>query len=305
MTSLSEKSYWKIGGNCNNFNEVNDHNELYDVVIKNEKIITIGNGTNILFDSNGYDGCIVKLGSGFRYINLINDDEIEVGASYPIPHLVRFLSKNGLGGIDHCIGIPATLGGLVTMNGGSQRRSISENIISVNTIDHKGKIKIFSCDDCKFGYRDSIFKNNELIITSVRIKLDKINPNSNRTNLLNILSERRNKFPRKIPNCGSVFKSSPELFEKLGPPGAIIESLGLKGLRVGGAEISKLHANFILNTDSATSDDIISIVSKINKACYEKFAIELKSEAIFYDKGGEVYQLEEIARIKDKNQRLL
>ncbi|MEI9752335.1 UDP-N-acetylmuramate dehydrogenase [Moellerella wisconsensis] len=291
---LSDKTYIKIGGLCENYYEAkNTDNLLY--ILKNsvQPIVIIGNGTNLIFDSLGFNGTIIKLSSEFDYIE-INDKLVNVGAATWIPKLVRKLSTHGLGGIDHCIGIPATLGGLITMNGGSQRRSISENIHKVYTITKDGILKTYTKDECNFKYRDSIFKKNLEIIIGATLKCEEIPPYSNRSKILNILKERREKFPRKLPNCGSVFMSSPELYNKIGPPGYIIESLKLKKFKIGGAEISDIHANFITNINNATSSDIISLVNYINKKCFEQYKLTMKAEPLYISPNGDMFHLDEL-----------
>lgn len=295
MANLAEKTYWKVGGICNNFNEIENLEELSSYLKNNSFPIVIGNGTNILFDSDGFDGSVIRLGSDFDFINIEkNSNIISVGASVWVPGLVKYLSKKGFGGLDHCIGIPATIGGLVTMNGGSNRQSVSEIIEEVTYLDEMGNIKSILGSECEFGYRESIFKKNKSIIISIKIKLDIIERNSNRMNLINILKSRRLKFPRKTPNCGSVFMSSPALFDKVGAPGFIIQSLGLKGARVGDAQISEQHANFILNIGNATSGDIIALVRLINEKCYSKYGLKMKTEVIFYSKNGQANQLDDV-----------
>lgn len=296
MNELSNLTYWKIGGICENFQYIHTTNELSEYLKKEQSFpLVIGNGTNILFDSRGYDGNVIRLGKDFNSLefNLL-DQTVVVGASVWIPGLVRTLSTKGLGGLEHCIGIPATMGGLVTMNGGSNRQSISEAIVEVYCLDRMGNSLVFKKSECNFGYRESIFKNRNLVITAVKIKLITINRNDNRSVLLKILKSRREKFPRKLPNCGSVFKSSPELFERIGPPGFVIESLGLKGLKIGGAEISNKHANFIVNVGNAKSSDIIDLVRTINKKCFETYGLKMKTEVIYYSKDGKANQLDEV-----------
>ncbi|MFA1575343.1 UDP-N-acetylmuramate dehydrogenase [Vibrio cyclitrophicus] len=289
---LSNCTYWKIGGFCNQFYHANSLKELIKVikVTKGKKRLIIGNGTNILFDTNGCSCIIIKLGNQFNYIatdlNQRNPNIIEVGASYFVPRLIKNLSNFGFGGLEHCVGIPATLGGLIAMNGGSQRKSISSRLISVTAIDSDGNLVELKKEECLFGYRKSIFLQKDLIIISAIFELDCITKNSNRHELLSILQERNKKFPRKEPNSGSVFKSSKEIYELIGPPGYIIESLGLKGFNIGGAKVSEKHANFIVNTGNATSDDVINLINYINDCCFEKYKIRMDVEPIYIDELG-------------------
>ena len=297
MTYLADKTYWKIGGNCDFYYEVESIDELIATLELIKKLgksyVVIGNGTNILFDTSGFENAVIKLGRSFDYLN-ISGREVEVGASVWVPSLVRKLSKVGMGGLEHCIGIPATLGGLVSMNGGSQRQSISERLVSVKYINGDGKIINWEADPTEFSYRASPFKNNSRVIISCTIRVDEISPNQNRKKLLEILRERRLKFPRKLPNCGSVFMSSPEIYKKKGPPGYIIESLGLKGTKIGNAQISELHANFIVNLGGATSEDVIQLVKLINYRCYKEYGFIMHAEAIFYSKTGDSFSLSDI-----------
>lgn len=298
MARLSEKTYWKIGGICESYYEVRDIEELIYAVdtIKtiDKEYVVIGNGTNVLFDSDGFDNAVIKLGKGFNFISVLDNNCIEVGASTWVPSLVRRLSVMGFGGIEHCIGIPATFGGLVAMNGGSQRKSISENLVKIKYLDSDGVVKIFDVFPENFTYRNSPFKNSGKVILSAIIQCDVIKPRSNQYTLLSILRERRSKFPRKEPNCGSVFLSSPDVFSKIGPPGYVIESLGLKGIKFGGAQISPIHANFIVNKNFATSDDVLGLVTLINDNCWSRYNFKMEAEAIYYPKSGKPCSLDSV-----------
>src|SRR5690606_10000391 len=145
--------------------------------------------------------------------------------------------------------IPGTIGGLICMNGGSQRKGIGESVIQVHSVDRNGAIVIRRGADCNFEYRNSIYQSADEILLSARLKFNRsISKFETRRRMLSILSERRKKFPQKYPNCGSVFKSNPSMYEVVGPPGQVIESLGFKGMKSGGAMVSPQHANFIVNT---------------------------------------------------------
>src|SRR5690606_33120726 len=138
---------------------------------------------------------------------------------------------------------PGTLGGLVYMNGGSQRKGIGDHVVEVNTVTRAGERKSYTREQCLFQYRASVFQRVDEIITGARFEFEYGDPQSIRRELLTILRSRRAKFPQKQPNCGSVFVSNPAMYADYGPPGKVIEACGLKGVVQGHAQISPLHAN--------------------------------------------------------------
>ncbi|EGQ9111192.1 UDP-N-acetylmuramate dehydrogenase [Vibrio alginolyticus] len=283
---------WKVGGKVNDYEEVSSIDSLKKVIGNNP--LVLGNGSNLLFNDDHVKRKVIKLKGDFDNIERIGDEHI-VGSGIWMPRLVRHLSKEGFGGLEHCVGIPATLGGLVFMNGGSQRKSISEYLLSVTVMNQDGQCEVIEKDDCLFSYRSSVFKNKNVVIISARFSFPKIRSNENRSELLEILSSRRKKFPRKLPSCGSVFLSTKELFESVGAPGYVIERLGLKGKSIGDAQISPLHANFIVNNGNAKAKEIVSLVQLINEHAFREYGIKLKSEALFVDIEGELTPLDKVS----------
>ena len=294
---LKKYSRWKIGGPADFFAEPGNIDQLKALLnfsrSKNIPFQVIGDSTNILFDDKGYRGLIIRLGQNFNKYH-IKDDTIEAEAGAWVPCLARASANVGLSGLEHTVGIPGTIGGLVIMNGGSLRKSISENIQKVFAIDYSGKQIVFKKDDCKFQYRRSVFQNSPYIVYKVELKLQKANPNVIRNEMLGILESRRKKFPLKLPNCGSVFISHPVLYDTFGPPGKIIEDMGFKGYSRGGAAVSELHANFIVNKGNATATDIIDIVKFIRGSVFEKTNIHMESEIRYLDRSGKIKFLHEI-----------
>jgi UDP-N-acetylmuramate dehydrogenase len=278
---LCNKSYWGIGGKADIFIEPETLNGLIYAIkyLTEHKIpnIIIGQGTNILFDDKGIRGAVLKVGENLNEV-YVTDNEIISESGVYVPFLARMAQKKSLSGLEHIIGIPGTLGGLVAMNGGSLRKGIGDNIVWVETINKFGETKIFLKNECEFFYRHSIFQENELIITKVKISLEKGDSNDIRNKMLEILKSRNEKFPRKQQSCGSVFLSDPELYKKVGPPGLIIELLGLKGKRIGKAEISKTHGNFIINTGNASHKDILMIIDLINTKCNQVYGFKMEAE---------------------------
>ncbi|PMP00972.1 UDP-N-acetylenolpyruvoylglucosamine reductase [Vibrio breoganii] len=288
---LSKYSNWKIGGVADCLIEVESVEDYVKAVRYSRSLkikpIVIGNTTNLLFDNGKLEIALIKLSDRFNSVERENNT-FTVGANMYCPRLARIAQTNGLSGIEHIVGIPATLGGLICMNGGSKRKTISDSVIGVRSIDSDGNVIYRENEECKFAYRKSVFQQVDELILAVDLKLDEntFGPSEIRQHCLEILRERRKKFPRKQPSCGSVFVSNPEMYNKIGPPGKIIEELGLKGKVVGGAKISEKHANFIINNSSAKASDVLSLVHTINKNVYEKHSIKLESEGLFVSKKG-------------------
>jgi UDP-N-acetylmuramate dehydrogenase len=160
-----------------------------------------------------------------------------------------------------------------------------------------GTLHTYDHQQCGFAYRTSIFQNNHQIITEAEFMYEPAqNKTETRRQMKRILEDRRRKFPQKLPNCGSVFVSNPALYASLGPPGAAIEQCGLKGKVHGGAEISRLHANFIVNTGGATSTDVLYLIDLIRSTVQKETGHDMEAEAKYVDALGNTRPAHEVAR---------
>ena len=290
--SLSKLSQWKVGGKADIIIRPRNKSELikvrYWLYLNGIKSLIIGSTTNLLFSDDDIHVVIIQIGNNFSKV-AVKGSEIIAEPGIWVPSLARLAMQNSLSGIEHTCGIPGTLGGLVVMNGGSQRKGIGSVITYVETIDNQGNTKRYDNSQCNFSYRQSIFQSTDEVVVEVGLKL-----NSNRDkhhirqDMLDILHSRRKKFPRKQPNCGSVFVSNPDMYEDYGPPGKIIEGLGLKGMNQGGAQISEQHANFIVNNGSAQSKDILYLINAVKKTVYEETGYRMVVEARFVTSNGEI-----------------
>lgn len=222
-------------------------------------VLVIGDGSNLLFDDAGFDGVVVRIG---RNLSSVSFDglRVRVEAGMWMPHFVRELGRHGLSGLEHAIGIPGTVGALVYMNGGSQRKGVGSNVVAVRGCDRQGRPFERSAEACAFSYRHSSLQDDDGVVLEVDFALSARDPGAMRREMVAILADRRRKFPKSLPNCGSVFLSNPSMYDVVGPPGAAIERVGLKGTRHGGAEISARHANFIVNLGGATSADVLELI---------------------------------------------
>ncbi|KPZ51751.1 UDP-N-acetylmuramate dehydrogenase [Pseudoalteromonas sp. P1-25] len=287
--SLAEFSRWKVGGVAKCIFTPHSVEELAKVVrLANEAeqpFIVIGSTSNLLFSDEGLDILAIHLGNPLSDITF-NASKVTVEAGVWVPGLARKLASKGLSGLEHTAGIPGTLGGLICMNGGSMRRGIGENVVTVKSLTKDGTIKVYTKDECLFAYRTSIFQSNNEIILEATLQLENADSKLIKQQMLAILRSRRRKFPLKLPNCGSVFVSNPAMYEEFGPPGAVIEKCGLKGKTIGGAQISPLHANFIINKGTATAIDILSLISLVCNKVKLETGYHMVSEVRFVENNG-------------------
>jgi len=273
---LSEYSTFRIGGIARYLIEVDNAEDLKKVIQKalelNLQFIVIGGGSNILFSSKGYNGLVIVFKSNNTFS--INDNLIEVDASVSLNYLINKL--NNYTGLEWAVGIPGTVAGAINGNAGAFGGEMSELIKQVKVLEIKDNQiieKDFSKEDCKFSYRNSIFKNNpNLIIASAILELKKDSEENVKQKIKSNLSKRISKQPKGF-SIGSIFKNGEDF-----SAGELIEKAGLKGLQIGDAKISDEHANFIINLGKATSDDVLELIKIIKKEVKEKFSIDLEEE---------------------------
>ena len=273
---LSEYSTFRIGGIARYLIEVDNAEDLKKVIQKvlelNLQFIVIGGGSNILFSSKGYNGLVIVFKSNNTFS--INDNLIEVNASVSLNYLINKL--NNYTGLEWAVGIPGTVAGAINGNAGAFGGEMSELIKQVKVLEIKDNQiieKDFSKEDCKFSYRNSIFKNNpNLIIASAILELKKDSEENVKQKIKSNLSKRISKQPKGF-SIGSIFKNGEDF-----SAGELIEKAGLKGLQIGDAKISDEHANFIINLGKATSDDVLELIKIVKKEVKEKFSIDLEEE---------------------------
>lgn len=294
---LSTLGSWRIGGPANLLAEPQQIAQLCRLVEFAARhaipVLTIGQGTNLLFDDAGFRGIVIRLGRGFSSCR-VDGQTLHAGAGLWVPALARLAQQRGLAGFEHIIGIPGTLGGLLLMNGGSQRRAIGDNLLRLQLIDERGDLIEIAAGDCGFGYRQSNLAGRGILVGAV-LWGEPMDPAVIRRNMLSDLRERRRKFPRKLPNCGSVFLSTSAMHASVGPPGAIIEQAGLKGLQIGGARVSRRHANFIINVGGASCTDVLMLIAEIRRRVWNRIGFELHCEVHHVSPGGKIVPADRVA----------
>jgi len=296
---LADHCTFGIGGPAKYFAVVKSQEELKEaldfVKEKNLSFFVLGEGSNVLFPDEGFKGLVIKISNNeFQ----ISDYKATVGAGKTLAQLVRESVNKGFTGLEWLVGIPGTIGGGVACNCGAFDYSISEFVVSVSIMDKEGKIKKYSHKECEFDYRHSRFKENQNqeIIWEVELKLEKGDKKESEKIIKEILEKRKERIPSqrssgsffknividKLRNKADFLKLVPQ--EKIQggkfPAGYLIESCGLKGRRIGDAQISEKHANFIVNLDKAKIEEVKELIKIIKEKVKEKFDLELEEETI-------------------------
>lgn len=292
---LSRHSTWRIGGPVDLLVEPASWSQVAALLgYADERgipALVIGRGSNLLFCDRGLRGLVIKIGRALGAA-AIEGTTVHAEAGVSTARLARMTALAGLSGLEHIVGIPGTLGGLVVMNGGSLRQTIGDTILSVGTVDRHGVVRILPRAECAFSYRHSRFQHEEHVVTDVTLELTAGRRETILAEMREILRERRRRFPLTLPSCGSVFKSDPELYGTLGPTGAIIERLGFKGRCVGDAVVDSRHANFIVNVGAARARDVLELVGLIRQTVQDQLGHTLTCEAKHVDERARVRPLD-------------
>ena len=300
---LATLGRWRIGGPADFVVTPRDAASLGCVLATIDALgvprVIIGDGSNLLFDDDGFRGVVVRVGRALDGLVVHGDGVVDAGAGLWVPTFVRRVIDAGLSGAVHAIGIPGTLGGLVTMNGGSRRRGIGENVVHVDALDCHGRTHRLDHAALAYGYRASRLQAGDLVVTSVRLRFAPGDRAAMHREARSILRARREKFPRVRANCGSVFVSDPKLYDLIGPPGMAIERAGLKGEAVGGAQFSPQHANFIVNNGNARASDVLALIRIARDRVAELSGIRMDAEVRHLAPDGTMRPAHEVADLFD------
>ena len=252
--------------------------ELSDLLIycSNNYIETFfaGSGSNLLVSDKGFSGIVISLKKTFKKLLISKNGIINSESGVMLGTLVKNAMKNKIIGLESLIGVPGTLGGALIMNAGAYGSEISNNLISVESIDYRGNIKNYKVKNLNFTYRGSSFSKNELLLNAT-FKCKKGNKKIIHTKKINASNQRKEKQPLKYRSAGSIFKNPSSEYAA----GYLIDKSGLKGLQIGGAQISTKHANFIINKNNeATYKEVVELIEIIKKKVLSMFNIKLELE---------------------------
>ena len=275
---LSNHSTFKIGGECALAVFPKSREEL-TLAVKTLKAHgiryrVIGKGSNILFSDSGYDGALVFTGK-MRGVRLLDDGTVYADAGATLKSVANFALKNSLSGLEFAHGIPGSVGGAVYMNAGAYGGEVSGALRYSDYYNAKtGEINRMDNSEHGFSYRHSIFANNrDFIVLGACFELKPGDGDEIKSLMDENAIKRRQKQPLRYPNAGSTFKRPPNAFAA-----QMIDECGLKGLTVGGAQVSEKHAGFIVNKGGATANDVLSLIDEVKRRVAEKYGVELELE---------------------------
>lgn len=273
--SFKTLTTYKIGGNAKYVVYPKDMDKLIELIkdlnYDYANYIVLGGGSNIIVPSTDYDGIVVKL-DNINHLK-IDGTHVTVGAGYFLPKLVMDTINNNLKGLEWALGIPATVGGMVWANAGAYLSETFDFLTSVTVLEGSNLKKI-DAKKIKHSYRHTMFKDTKkYVILEAEFDLKEGNKDESMVLIEDRKKRRLASQPLNYPSAGSVFRNPEGMYV-----GKLIEDIGLKGYQIGGAQISELHANFIINTGDATGEDIIELIKYIETKIKEEYGIKLVLE---------------------------
>ena len=282
---LKKHTSFGIGGNASFYiypeNKTDLKNILQYSFINNIKVFFIGSGSNLLVSDNGFNGIVICLRKTFKNFTINKNLEATIGSGVMLGNMVKNLTKKSIKGLESLIGVPGTLGGALIMNAGAYGMEISNYLISIKVMKINGEEETYKKENLKFSYRFSSIPKNQIIVEA-KFKFETGNINDINYKKIEASNQRKNKQPLTFRSAGSIFKNP----NSNTAAGYLIDQANLKGTRIGDAEISEKHANFIINHGNASSSDVLELIKIIKKTVNNKFNINLNLEVklIGFDK---------------------
>ncbi len=272
---MSRHTSFRIGGPASLMALAKNRDEASLCLIAAKKLgvesLVLGKGSNILVGDAGYPGFVIKC--CMEELSLMEETILYVGSGASLAQAAVFAMEQGLSGMEFAHGIPGSLGGGVYMNAGAYEGEMSQILLWVDCIKEDGQVERLEGAELGLGYRSSIFQEGGRLILGAALQLKPGNPQEIKALMMELMERRRAKQPLEFPSAGSTFKRPPGHFA-----GALIEGCGLKGARIGGAQVSDKHAGFVVNTGSATCKDVLALMGLVQEKVWETYSVKLEPE---------------------------
>lgn len=274
---MRKHTNFKIGGNADVFVIAKNIEEIKCVIKfskENNILLTIlGNGSNVLVSDKGIRGIVLQVGTKEIKIEKQKNALVEVEAGVMLGALAQVLLKQSISGFEFAAGIPGSIGGAIRMNAGAYGGEMKDIVKDVTVLNEKGEISVLTNEECEFSYRHSRFTNSKEIIIKATLELPFGNENEIKAKMDEYAQSRKEKQPLNLPSAGSTFKRGADFITA-----KLIDECGLKGYTSGNAQVSTLHAGFVVNLGNATAQDVLSVVNHVKQVVLEKTGKQIELE---------------------------
>ena len=275
---MHKHTTFRVGGPAEVFVTVENKEQLEKIIkylnLVERPYFILGNGSNLLVGDKGYRGVIIRLGGEFNTLKT-EGTLLTAGASVLRSAAARAAMENGLTGMEFASGIPGSIGGGVKMNAGAYDGEMRQIVESVQVMYKDGSILDLDNETMEFGYRNSVIKNRPYVVLQVSLRLQPGNREEILARMNELAARRKEKQPLEFASAGSTFKRPEGYFA-----GKLIMDSGLRGARIGGAQISEKHCGFVINDGTATAADIAELIQEVSETVKEKFGVTLEPEVI-------------------------
>ena len=276
---MKKHTTFRLGGPADFFLCPSDVNQIPEIIhiCREEGIpwFVLGNGSNLLVSDQGYRGVVIQIYKNMNQIT-VEGTRIYAQAGALLSAVSKKAMEAGLTGMEFASGIPGTLGGAAVMNAGAYGGEMKDILVSVTVLTDEGEQKVLKAEELNLGYRTSIIKERGYIVLDGVLQLQAGNRDAIKTRMEELKVQRVTKQPLEYPSAGSTFKRPEGYFA-----GKLIEDAGLRGYRVGGAQVSEKHCGFVINTGDETTSDVVQLIHNVQNIIWNKFKVKLEPEVKF------------------------
>nr|MBQ8253612.1 UDP-N-acetylmuramate dehydrogenase [Lachnospiraceae bacterium] len=275
---MEKHTTFRVGGEADVLVRITDSEMLQNIVSYLTKVsqdfFVLGKGSNLLVSDKGYHGVILDMSGGFSDVR-VEENRIVAQAGAMLPQVAALAAEHGLSGLEFAAGIPGTIGGAVVMNAGAYDGEMKQVVKKVTVLNQTGEEMVLDNATMEFGYRTSIIKNRPFVVQEVVFELQPGDAKEIQKKGAEFNQRRREKQPLEYPSAGSTFKRPEGYFA-----GKLIMDAGLRGYRIGGAQVSEKHCGFVINVGNATASDIYDLMNEVSDKVYDQFGVRLEPEVV-------------------------
>lgn len=276
---MKKHTTFRLGGPADYFLSPSDVNQIPEIIhiCRKEGIpwFVLGNGSNLLVSDKGYRGVVIQIYKNMNQIT-VEGTRIYAQAGALLSAVSKKAMESGLTGMEFASGIPGTLGGAAVMNAGAYGGEMKDILVSVTVLTDEGEQKVLKAEELSLGYRTSIIKERGYIVLDVVLQLQAGDQDAIRNRMEELKVQRVTKQPLEYPSAGSAFKRPEGYFA-----GKLVQDAGLRGYRVGGAQVSEKHCGFVINTGDATASDVVRLIRNVQDIVWNKFEVRMEPEVKF------------------------